>query len=238
MKINWGVIKFLVVTFFVIFLYGFTNNRNESKNLTKIDVHFVDENSPFISVNTVNKLLIQNHENVTNIPKETLVLKEMEQRLIENPMIRDAQVFVTVDGILGAKIEQRNPIGRVAATPNYYLDADGKKMPLSTVYAARVPIITGISKTNFTEATTLLLKINEDDFMKESVIGLHVLSDGNIELRLRKHDFKVLFGKPVSIEKKFQNFKAFYQKTKKDKTLTGYSLVNLEYETQVIATKQ
>tara|TARA_R110002050_G_scaffold110058_1_gene221971 strand:- start:850 stop:1518 length:669 start_codon:yes stop_codon:yes gene_type:complete len=220
------------------FLFSFTKKRNEARKIKKLEVEFVDENSPFITYDTVNKLLIQNHAKVTSIDKETLVLKKMEQRLQENPMIRDAQVYVSVDGTLRAKIEQRNPIGRVSATPDYYLDADGKRMPLSTVYSARVPLITGISDKDFNEVTTLLLKINEDKFMKQSVVGINKNPDGTIELALRKMDFKVLFGKPENIEKKFQNFKAFYKKTKQDSTLFGYKMVNLKFENQVIATKK
>ena len=69
-------------------------------------------------------------------------------------------------------------------------------------------------------------------------MGLDVEKEGNITMRLRKHAFKVLFGKAKSIEKKFQNFKAFYQKTKQDSSLSGYKLVNLQFESQVIATKR
>jgi cell division protein FtsQ len=232
------ILKFLLLIALVVFLFSFTNKRNEHRKLKKIEVEFIDENSPFITLNTVNKLLIQNQANVTSIDKETLVLNEMEHRLLENPMIRDAQVFMTVDGVLGVKIEQRTPIARVVASPDYYLDADGKSMPLSTVYSARVPLVNGNSKMNLEEITTLLLKINEDEFMKEIVVGLDVEKDGNITMRLRKHAFKVFFGKARSIEKKFQNFKAFYQKTKQDSSLNGYELVNLQFESQVIATKR
>jgi cell division protein FtsQ len=237
MRINWGFIKFLVLSGLIVFLFSFTKKRNEGRKLMKIEVEFLDENDPFITLYTVNKLLIQNSESVTSINKETLVLKEMEDRLLKNPMIRDAEVYLTVDGVLGAKIEQRNPIGRVAASPNYYLDSDGKKMPLSSVYSTRVPIITGSSPSNFKEVTPLLLKINEDPFMKKSVVGLHVKRNGTIDLKLRRWDFKVQFGKPEMIEKKFQNFKAFYRKTNQDSTLAGYSLVNLEFDNQVVATK-
>src|SRR5690606_4729697 len=160
------------------------------------------------------------------------------QRLLENPMVRDAQVYVTVDGRLGATIEQRKPVGRVPATPDYYLDADGKKMPLSEVYSARVPIITGVSKNNFKEVTPVLLKIENDEFMKNTVIGIDRKANGDIELKLRKMDFTVLFGKPENIEKKFQNFKALYKKTKQDSTLYGYNKVNLKFDSQVIATKK
>ena len=110
-------------------------------------------------------------------------------------------------------------------------------MPLSEIYTARVPLINGNSKLNFEKVTELLLKINEDPFMKSSVVGLNVLADKKIILQLRKQDFKVHLGKVEGIEKKFQNFKAFYQKSKQDNTLKEYKLVNLEYLSQVVATK-
>ena len=238
MKINWAVIKFVLVLVIIGFLFGFSRQRNEVRKLTKLEVEFLDENDPFITLKSVNKLLIQNQDSITSIAKETLVLREMESRLLANPMIRDAEVFVTVDGVLGAKIEQRKPIGRVTSSVDYYLDDDGKKMPLSSVFTARVPLITGQSPSNFTELTRLLQKINEDDFMKNSVVGIHRNANGNITLQIRKYDFKVLFGKPIAIEKKFQNFKAFFQKTKEDKTLTSYKWVDLKFGNQVVATKK
>jgi len=183
-------------------------------------------------------LLIQNSDSVTSIAKETLVLKEMEYRLLNNPMVREAQVFVTVDGRLGAEIEQRNPIARVSGSPNYYVDEDGKRMPLSKMYSARVPLITGVSKNNFKELTPLLLKLRDDEFMKQSVVGVHQNSNGTVIFRMRKQSFNVFFGKIENIDKKFQNFKAFYQKLKKDKTTTKYNLVNLEFGNLVVATKQ
>jgi cell division protein FtsQ len=238
MKRSLNLIKYLLLIALVVFLFSFAKERNLKREITKIDIEFVDENRPFVSLNTVNKLLIQNHENVSGINKETLVLKELENRLLENPMIRDAQVYLSVDGVLGAKIEQRKPIARVAGIPDFYLDADGKEMPLSKIYTARVPLISGNSIKNFEKVTRLLLKINEDSFMRSSVVGLEVLSDDKIILRLRKQNFEVFFGKVEGIEKKFQNFKAFYQKSKQDGTLSGYKLVNLEYMSQVVATKR
>tara|TARA_A100000171_G_C2140191_1_gene154619 strand:- start:546 stop:1265 length:720 start_codon:yes stop_codon:yes gene_type:complete len=231
------IIKFVLLLVLVVFLFSFTQKRNASRKLSKIDIEFLDENDPFITLSTVNKLLVQNSDSVTGVDKEALVLKEMESRLLTNAMIRNAQVYVTVDGVLGAKIEQRNPIGRVAASPNYYLDEDGKKMPLSSVYAARVPIITGRSTTNFTEITPLLVNIVEDDFMRQSVVGVQLTEEGNVIMKLRTYDFDVHFGKVKNIALKFQNFKAFYQKTKEDKTLQRYKKIDLQFGNQVVATK-
>lgn len=238
MKVNWALIKLLVTLVIAGFLYGFTQVRNGDRKLKGIEVEFTDENSLFITVSTVNKLLIQNNDSVTSISKETLVLNEMESRLLSHPMVRDAQVFVTVDGTLGAQIEQRNPLGRVAGTPHYYVDEDGEKMPLSAVYAARVPLITGTSKNNFTELTPLLLKLRDDEYMNRSVVGIHRFTDGTIEFRIRKQDFKVFFGTMEDIERKFQNYKAFCKKATKDNILTDYKLVNLQFGNQVVATKK
>jgi cell division protein FtsQ len=238
MKGKFDFFKLLIVLVVAGLLYGFSSQRNGDRKLNNVQVEFTDENSPFITLSTVNKLLIQNNDTLTSITKETLVLKEMETRLLQNPMVRDAQVFVTVDGTLGAKIKQRNPIARVAGSPNYYVDEDGNTMPLSSVYAARVPLITGSSKNNFTELTQLILKLREDEFMRQSVVGLHEYRDGTVELRMRKQDFKVFFGKVKDIDKKIQKYKAFYQKAKRDKTLKGYELVNLQFGNQVVATNK
>ncbi|QAA81594.1 hypothetical protein EI546_07590 [Aequorivita sp. H23M31] len=235
------ILKFVVLLGLLVFLYSFGQKRNDKRNLAKLEVEFINGNAPFITYETVNKLLIQKEVEVTDVGKETLVLKEMEKRLRENPMIRQAEVFLTIDGVLGARIEQRDPIGRVSSQrlgQDYYLDADGKMMPLSDVYSARVPIITGISENDLEEITPLLLHIRQDDFMEKIVVGLNGRENGEIELELRKTDLKVLFGKPVAIENKFQNFKAFYKKTQQDSTLYGYEKVNLKFDNQVIATKK
>lgn len=228
----------MVITLVVVLLFGFTKKRNEARKLSKIEVEFLDENDPFITLESVNKLLIQNHDSVTGIAKETLVLKEMEFRLLANDMIRDAQVFVTVPGVLGAKIQQRKPIARVAATTHFYIDEEGKKMPLSEVYTARVPIITGVSQSKFEVMVPLLLAIKDDVFMEQSVIGLHVQSESEIVLQMRKHDFKVHFGTAENWQKKFQNYKAFYKKAKQDSTLNSYDKIDLKFGNQVVATKK
>jgi cell division protein FtsQ len=238
MKINWGIIKYLVITSLIVFMFGFSKQRNEVRKITKIDIEFKDENRLFITENTVNKLLIQNKDSVTTIGKETLDLNKMEKRLLENPMIKNADVYVTVDGVLGAKVVQRNPIARIEGNPSFYLDEDGKNMPLSKVHSARVPIITGISVNQYAEVTELVKKITNDEFMKEYIVGLDVTTEGDVFLRIRKNEFKVLFGKSIDIENKFQKFKAFYKLTKKDSLLDNYSLINLKFKDQVVATKR
>ena len=79
MKINKNYIKAVIILFLVVFLYSFTNQRNEERSIIKkIDVEFADDDVLFISRESVNKLLIQNNENVTGVAKEKVVLKESQ----------------------------------------------------------------------------------------------------------------------------------------------------------------
>jgi cell division protein FtsQ len=206
--------------------------------LTKIDVEFIDENSPFITLDAVNKLLIQSYDSLTSIDKETLVLNKMEARLLENPMIKNAEVYLTIDGVVGARIEQRKPIARVTGLQNFYIDDEGKKMPLSKVHSARVPLVTGQNNTDNKDFSELLLKINMDEYMRKNIIGLNVAEDGTVSMNLRRKDFLVEFGKPTRIEKKFQKLKAFNKRINQDSLQFMYSSVNLRYKDQVIATKK
>jgi len=93
MKINWNFIKFLVVTGLIVFLFSFSKQRNEVRNLTNIEIEFMDENALFITQNSVNKLLIVNNDTLTSIGKETLVLNKMEETLLKNPMIKMQRFF-------------------------------------------------------------------------------------------------------------------------------------------------
>ncbi len=70
-------------------------------------------------------------------------MNELESALKSNPMIKQAEVFMSVNGELSAEIEQKRPIARVNTNASYYIDDEGGFMPLSTNYTARVPLVTG-----------------------------------------------------------------------------------------------
>lgn len=232
------IAKFLLLAVLTIFLFAFSAKRNNARNLKDVAIKFDNAAYYLIAPTTVNKLLIQNTDTVTSIRKETLDLSVMERLLDSNPMIEKSEVFITVDGVLGVNIKQRNPIARVVGEVSFYVDDKGKAMPVSKEFTPRVPLISGFSETNFEELTPLLLKIKNDEFMQKHVVGIHQDKQNEVALFFRKYDFKVLLGKPINIDKKFQNFKAFYQKTRQDSTIYNYKAVNLKFDSQVVATKK
>lgn|SRR5690606_4574698 len=228
----------MAVLCLVVFLYAFASSRNSVRKVSEPNIQFIGENNLFITEEAVSKLLIQSYGNIKNMPKETLALNVLERALNSNPMIKTAEVYVTVNGTLTAKIEQKRPIARVSTNASYYIDDEGFYMPLSSNYSARVPIVTGhVEKNNLENVYAVARKVEQDDFLKKNVIEIHQDVNKVIYLRLRQCHFLVQLGSVDFLDKKINNLKAFYQKSLKENTLNNYSKVNLQFDNQVVCTK-
>lgn len=239
LKVNYNYIKIIILIGLVGFLFAFSNHRNKDRIVGEPSINFLGENNLFITETNVSKLLIVNQEPVSKQPKEIIDLNELEFALNSNPMIKEAQVFMSVNGELSAEIEQKRPIARVNTNASYYIDDEGGFMPLSYNYAARVPLVTGnINKNKLQNVFQFAKAVDEDDFLKKYVIEIRQNNDNTIDFKIRKSDFIVHVGTLNQLEKKINNFKAFYQKAFRDKILDSYALVNLKFDKQVICTKK
>ncbi len=238
MRINWKIIKVFGLMISLTGLYSFSNERNRHRKVEGITLRFTGTDNLYVTADMVNKLLIQKYGPLTNVPKEKLVLNTIEKVIETNEMVKRAQVYVTVNGELTSAIEQRQPIGRIEGNSKFYLDEEGKKMPLSQNHSARVPIITGkITGESLEDAYVILRYINEDNFLRKNVIGIHIEDVGKYQLKFRIENFVVNLGGVEDLDQKFSNFKAFYAKAMRDKTLEDYQIVSLEFNNQVVCTK-
>jgi cell division protein FtsQ len=238
MKINWNYIKFFCLIISITGLYAFSNHRNAHRPIKDLKIVFEGENNLYLSQDMVNKLLIQNYGSILNEDKEKVVLNTVEKVIEAHDMVKSAQVYLTIDDKLTSKIFQRQPIGRVNGNTTFYLDEDGKSMPLSELHSARVPIITGkITGKSLDDVFEILKFINQDDFLRKNVIGIHIESDERYQLKFRVEDFIVDLGDVGDLARKFKNFKAFYAKALKDQSLKDYAVVSLEFDNQVVCTK-
>jgi cell division protein FtsQ len=223
----------------VIFLFSFTSNRNEKRKLSKSVVVFVDDNAPFVKQETVNKLLIENNRDASDIEKDKLDLNKVEKSIDAHEMIEKSDVFVSIDGVLKAVVKQKTPIARfVDGESSFYIDYEGDKMPLSTNFTARVPLVSGvINKKNNEDLARLFRTIYDDDFLKKNIIGVQIMPNGSLKMLNRNFNFQIDFGRIINVERKFKNYKAFFQKTVLDSSLYKYSKIDLRFTEQVVCTK-
>ena len=235
-------IKYLFLLMLVIFLFGFASQRNLNKKVGDVRVVFENGENLFISYDMVNKLLIQNFDPNENQTKENINLNNLEEFVQSNEMIENAEIFLTIKGDLGVIIRQRTPVLRVAnSTGSYYYDSQGKKMPLSDNYSARVPITS--SELNFNDCDDIIClsnKIISDDFLQKQIIGIDQI-EGNgtnqFELRTRLGDQIIIFGDMKRVDEKIKKLKVFYQKAIEDGTLETYRTINVKFYNQVVCAK-
>ena len=232
-------IGLLILLGLLVFLYGFSSLRNEGKKVSEIEIQFNEGSNEFLTHEMVNKLLIQNQLTVKNQAKSVIDLQGLENNVLLNPYIETATVFLTVDGLLSTVVKQREPIFRVNnSSMSYYIDVHGIKVPLSTNFSARVPLVTGkIKEKDLVEVTNLINKINTDDFLKKEIIGIDKKSNDEYVFSVRSGNYKIEFGSLDDVTTKFKKIKAFYNKAFIDKTIHQYKTINVKYHNQVVCAK-
>ncbi len=238
MEFKRNIIKLTTLILCITVLCIFSEYRSKHKTIQNLQVEFVGEESVYTTESSVNKLLIQNFGRLENLSKDKVVLNAIEKVLRADDMVKDAQVFLTINGELTTKIVQRKPLARIEDSIRSYLDDEGRLMPFSRHHSARVPIITGkITGKSLEDVYEILKYVNADDFLRKNVIGIHIKEENDYQLKFRIDSFVVNLGGIENMEKKFNNLKAFYAKANKDKSLGNYAIVSLEFDNQVVCTK-
>ena len=237
--LNWTNLRLMLMFLLVGGLFSFTTQRNNHRKLLQSTVEFLNEEPLFVTHETVNKLLIENKKDASSIRKVALDLNNLENTINQHDMVEKAEVFVSVDGHLKAVVKQKTPVARIfEGSGSYYIDYKGTKMPLSTIHTARVPLVSGgINDKNRDDLNKLFRMIHDDEFLKKNIIGIRVMPSGSLKMKSRNFDYDIDFGKTINMEKKFRNYKAFFQKAVQDSSIHGYQLINLKFTQQVVCTK-
>jgi cell division protein FtsQ len=228
-----------MVFFAMIFLYSFSSIRNNKRKISIQEIKFDSKENMFLTHQMVNNLLIQNLGDASRIQKDKVDLNTLENTLNHHEMIEKAEVFSTIDGFLNTRITQKTPILRVISDDDsYYLDRKGDRISLSTNFSARVPLIVGeISKEKRKSYLNLFNEINNDDFLSKNITGAQIMPSGNVVLTNRSFDYKIAFGKPINVQKKLRNYKAFFHHAIKDTLIKEYKEINLMFTQQVVCKK-
>ncbi|RZJ35867.1 MAG: cell division protein FtsQ [Flavobacterium sp.] len=236
---KWSNVRLVLMLGLVAFLYSFTGKRNEQRHLKKSVVVFTDQDNLFVTSEMVNKLLIEKNTAAVAIRKDKVDLNRLEKALNKHEMIEKSEVFVSIDGVLKAVVKQKTPIARVFnENESFYIDYKGNEMPLSDIFTARVPLVTGdVSEENRKKIAKVFTLIHNDDFLSKNIIGVYALPSGNMVMANRNYNYSIDFGKAINIERKFGNYKAFFQKAVTDSSITKYKKVSLRFTNQVVCTK-
>ena len=234
----WIYTKMILLLAGLSALFAFSEERHAKRKVNNIKVRFVGEENLYITEASVNKLLKQKWKEPSGVTEENIVLNKVENHLDQNPMISKSEVYLTVNGTLGINVKQRTPLVRIMSSSPYYLDTEGQPMPLSANYSARVPLVNHVAKKDLNDVFLMAKTIDKDSFLKKHITDIQKDNADRYAWRIRAFDFVIILGNAEHLDRKIKNFKAFYQKAKKDNMLDVYETINLMYTNQVVCIKK
>ena len=172
---------------------------------------------------------------LTSIDKDCL-----EQILCRNTTIKSAQVYYSLDGYIHVGITQRKPVLRVFSGKGYYVDEEGKIMPLSTKYTSRVVVATGRISTQYAceKLYPFVMYLRDDEFWNAYVEQIIVEHGDEVTLIPKVGNFRIVLGKLEEVEEKMDKLRLFLDKGINLKGWNAYKEINLKYKNQVVCVKR
>ncbi len=255
------IAPWLMILLYVVVLLGLVSAKRAQVVCRKVEVKIQDQTQNFFVEEADVLTLIQDKsEKIIGANIEAVDIDHLETLLRMQPSIKEADVYRTMRGDLAINVEQRNPIMRLinANGESYYVDSEGRLMPLSTKYTAHVLLINGELNEAYTKRKELNLSLkpaNEegetllyDLFQLGSYIHNHPFWRAQIEqVYVQKGEFELIprvgmqviqFGNISDMEIKFNKLLALYEQGLPKYGWNRYETINLKYKDQVICTKR
>lgn len=236
----------------IIWLRAVRSRKNADLAKMEIFVEPMAGGNKMITENEVGNLLHKAFgSGIERTQLSALELDRMEEKIEEDPFVNNADVFIDQKNQLRINIEQRNPVLRVMDINggNYYLDKDGKKMPVSDNFTARVLVATGklpVYMPDFLERRSNALKdvfnvsktILADEFLSTFIQQVHMSNTGDIILTPLIGDQVIILGSARKLEDKIRRLKIFYKEGMPYEGWRKYKTINLKYNGQVVCKKR
>ena len=230
-------VRVMSFSFWIVLSIGMivlSSHRNSVRSIQGFHVH-IDENYPkMISKDSVDNMLKLVFKDSTSKQKSEIHLKRLELQLAQNDLIKKIEAFLTLDDVLHIKVLPRIPVARVKGKSEFYLDTDGRPIPLSPTHDSEVPTIVNDPDVDRYEAlSTLSIAIAQDGFLASHIgdiqdhgdeVSMHVI-DQNYHIKIKSVD---------DIQSKFKKYKAFYAVATDQGVIGDYREVALDYSNQII----
>lgn len=247
-----------IIAWFIVVM-SFVSKANENLLCKEIIITISDSSTVnFVTEKMLRYEITGSGMNIQGYPLEEIETRDLEFLLEENPYVKDAEVYVNVDGDMLIDIDQRKPLIRVmpGGKRGYYIDDEGVILPLSTNFSPLVLLVSGtieikevkddagvrrVDIMNSSELTELLdfaRFIKENAFWDHQIVQLYRERNGDYEIIPRVGAHQILFGKLDDFETKLRNLRLLYDQGLTKYGWNTYNEINLKYSNQIICTKR
>jgi len=244
-------------------LLGFSNHRQSGMTCRNIIINIDrSENNFFVNEEDIFAMVYHEMDTAQRRPISEINTERIERQLNSHPSISNVEVYKSIDGELMIDVKQRKPIIRVfnMSGDSYYLDENGKLMPPSEQFTARVMVANGYlfesyekvyqhNAREIAENDSLAARsrlddiflfaeyINKHPFWQAQIEQLYVNKEFEIELIPRVGNHTIVFGDASGLDEKFNKLMIFYNQGLNKTGWNEYSTINLKFKDQIICTK-
>lgn len=241
MRVNWMIIKILVLLTLLGLLIGATHHRNQSRLIKKTNIAINHkQGNYFVNDSVVLRTFDSGLQPLQKTTINKLKINELEKWLQQNPYIEQANVYANLNAEVTTTIEQKIPIARIKNKQDeFYLTKDAERIPLSGMHSAKVILVQGnITPNDYQELAHFINYINADKLLKKHIVGIQKQSINLFTLNVNWGKYKIELGSLKNIEKKLNNLKIFYRQQLPKVGAEYYSKINLGLNNQIVATKR
>lgn len=237
----------------LVLLTSFNAKRQGEVVCDKVDISVDQENGMFfLDVDDIKNILVQQFgDSVKGDQLQKIDVGRIEKVLENDPYVHDAETWLDANGELHIKIVQKQPIARVINKygVNYYINENANKIPISSKFTTRVPVVTGniqegTYNSNMIETPVLknVLKltqfIHNNTFWNAQIEQVSVTNSGSFVLIPKLGDHKIEFGGISNMEEKFQKLEIFYEEGLSYAGWEKYETIKLDYKGQIVCVKK
>lgn len=254
------IVVWLVLAAYLILISGFISEQRGGVLCNKLNIIIADSVSRrFIVPGDIVDLLGQKSNLPLGKPVLSIDVKRVENGILANTLIKDCEVYSTIDGKINIDVWQREPVVRIIDKrgKNYYLDNEGSVISPSKRFTPHLLVVNGNIHTPFKPISVeninnpkyngkaerlrdihqLALFISGNEFWNAQIEQIYVNNKGEFELIPRIGPHIIEFGKIDNYERKFSKLWTFYKEGLSHVGWNKYIHINLKYKDQIVCTK-
>jgi cell division protein FtsQ len=236
--------KILPFIFIVLLLAAFAcTNKKEKADVICQNVLITVKDSAqthFLKAEDVHWMLVKNGITLKGKPISQINADSIEQILLKNTAMKRVECYRTSSGDnIRIDVWQREPLFRVMGKKDYYVDIEGKVIPVSDNYVAYVPIVSGEVAQSFAtgELKEFMQFLQNSEFWNAQITQIEVDKGSEITLIPRVGTQEIEFGTLERYQQKLDKLQAFYQEGLSKIGWEEYQKINVKYKDLVFGTK-
>lgn len=229
---------------YLVFAAFYFQEKPKEGTCKKFDVvvENTDQDNSLINAAEIKQLVKNKKLDPSGKALKDINTNAIEEAILTNKLIKKAEVYITGDGSIKASVKERKPVLRIInnSGESYYIDDEGRKMPLSNRSVAYLPVATGAIKEDFARGDlyNFALFLSNDEFWDAQIEQIVVQQNNDVSLIPRVGDQQIVLGQLSGYKEKLQKLLTFYKKGLNEIGWNKYSVINLKYNKQVVCTKR